>query len=392
MKIFALSFALIVFFTGCAVYTTGFSSKKTSHQPLAIQFIIPSEHSVLKNAYVFGSDPRTKLVYGIHNSFFSSTDDGGDHWTDLAPWPYIALEAKGGVVDLIVAEGHIFLLTTKGNLLESDTLAPGLKFQDVSAPTTAQGGPRHLAANGRPYGLAAMAGWVFQGEYTNAPNEIYPDAPRVLRYDIARHRWHISFATPHARHIHSLLVDDQAKTLFVSVGDEGYGDGIGVWRLDATQIGKGQGQGEDQAVKWSDQRPQQQDRENYPVDMIIGGPHSGFPGDLLAASDLPGTHVMHVRTTQAPGTAPIEALIIPPSGEPRETVRDVTEDRSTGVLYFWTTESSTPGLYVSAPPYTTEEKVWSYNANVTLTRTALSGGFLMLGSERFRISAPDAQH
>ncbi|WP_407542109.1 hypothetical protein Q0M94_17715 (plasmid) [Deinococcus radiomollis] len=290
------------------------------------------------------------------------------------------------MVDLIVAEGHVFMLAATGNLLESDSLDPGLAFQDVSAPTTTQGGPRHLAAVGRPYGLASMAGSIFQGEYTNAPNEIYPDAPRVLRYDIAAQEWHVSFSVPHARHIHSLVADDQGGTLFVSVGDAGFGDGIGVWRLDANQIGQGDGENEDQAVKWSDQQAGQEYRENYPVDMIVGGPQSGFPGDLFAASDRPGIHVMHLSTEQTDGEVPIEPLLVLPAEAPRETVRDVTEDRSTGILYFWTAESPAPGLYASVAPYSTEQKVWSYAANITLTRAAVSAGFLMLGNERFKIS------
>lgn len=345
-----------------------------------------------RNVRVYGVDETTRQPWGLNTTTFKMavSVDSGATFTDKMSVPPGALTTGGGICDLIVHGSKLYVLTNALTLHMSSDLTATATWTDITCPL------KSANAKGRPYGMAVLSGYLFIGEYTQSPNEVRttgqtpgPDptrGPRIFRYDITGGTWSISKEFLEARHIHSFYAEGSVA-LWVSLGDAGWGSEIGLYRLTPSGIGTGSG-GTDSWLKWT--TPASPRTDHYPVDFLIAG-DANFNGEqwkskFLLTSDRPGYHLLEAaRLGTVAGSVNIGAQLFTRPGAPSgETVRSLVLDTDTKNAFYWTAETSEPGIYVSPPPYTQAVKLADYS-DPNLFRAVYSGGYVMLFNSRFRV-------
>lgn len=341
------------------------------------------------NVRVYGIDVTGgNQPWGLDTTTFKfvKSIDNGNTWQQMMSQPPNAAQEGSTLQDMIITGGQLYVFTNKCTLWVSSDLTATATWTNISCPTTT--GLRHAQAVGRPYGIAAFNGYIYIGEYSQAPNEFAPDGPRILRYNIAAGTWALSKEFAGARHVHSFYTPGSA-VMYVSLGDANYGADVGIHRITPSQIGTGTG-GADAYTKWTNISPPF--TSHYPVDLIVRASPATYngrtaPAGLYCASDRPGKHILFCKTTGVAGNFNMNAQIFERAGGPStETVRSVIFDAYNN-LYYWTSETTEQALYVSPPPYTQTIKLMSFPASPTLflSRSVLSGDYIMMFNQRFHI-------
>lgn len=344
---------------------------------------------------VYGEDATSRQPWGFNTETFKMcvSMDSGATFEDRMNLPPDVLTTGGGIADLVVNGGQVFVLTNTLLLYRSSDLSSSATWEDISPPENS--GMRSGIARGRPYGIGILSGHLFIGEYTQSPNEVRttgqapgPDptrGPRIFRYDLAGGTWAVSAEFLEARHVHSIYRQGTVA-LWVSLGDAGWGNQIGLHRLVPSDIGTGPG-GSDSWTKWT--TPVAPRTDHYPVDFLLAG-DADFDGEawqerFLLTSDRPGFHLLEAaRYNTVGGSVNIGAqLFRRPQGPAGETARSLVLDTDTGNAYYWTAETAEPGIYMSPPPYTRSVKLADH-ADPNLFRAIYTGGYVLMFNTRFK--------
>jgi len=331
---------------------------------------------------VYGVNPDNTQPWGLNTQTFkiSMSANSGETFTDMMGMPPAGGDA---LYDMIVDGGKLYVLTVSLRLFVTNNLLSTATWTEISCPTTS--GLRHPQAVARPYGIAKLGSYIFIGEYSGASTgEFAPDGPRILRYDITNGTWALSKEFAGARHVHS-FEEQGTVALYVSLGDAGYGNDIGLHRLTPSQIGTGLN-GADSWTKWTASGGDYSD--HYTVDFILVSSTSfgGTPGGIYGTSDRPKYHLLHAKIIGDVGQFNISPqLFNKPDSPSSETVRSMVLDADKNI-YYWTAETTKQALYVTPPPYVQSFKLKDYpqSPKLNLMRSVYSGGYIMMFNQRFK--------
>lgn len=364
-----------VMFRGFALFflITPFQTTQLfENRPLALQGLFNIE--TMNYWALCRDDEGATGLYGfnlINRKVAKSTDDGAN-WTDIFEEPATSID----IADWAITGGKIYSLHADGSLFVSSGLKKGSTWTNITCPIKATN------ATGRPYGLAAFNGYIFQGEYsTNILGDL-KGGPKILRYNIAKGTWAQSGQFANARHIHSFYTPDSSE-LYVSLGDACYGSDIGIWRLTKSGMGGGK-DGADSWNEWTAATPPH--TINYPVDFIMCRGVSGVSDGLYCSSDRPGKHILYSKISGSPPFNLNAQIFAPADSSEGETVRSVIREASTNNLYWFTEETEKPAIYISPPPYVQSVKLFEYPSPLPMvSRSIQSGDYIMVFNQRLHI-------
>jgi len=333
---------------------------------------------------VYGLQALGNIPWGLNTTTFKicKSINTGDTFADLMSMPPTGGDA---FYDMLIddTENKLYILTVSLRLFVSSDLTASATWTEISCPTTT--GLRHPQAVARPYGMAKLSNYIFIGEYSStSTGEFAPDGGRILRYNITNGAWGLSKEFAGSRHIHSFSALGTVA-LYVSIGDAGYGNDVGIHRLTLAQIGTGAG-GTDSWTKWTNVNSPYTDY--YPVDFIAGDSNTfgGSPAGIYATSDRPGKHLLHAKTAGLVGSFNLSAQLFNKTDSPStETVRSMVLDGNKNI-YYWSAETTKQALYVSPPPYTQSYRLKEYptSPQLVLMRSICSGDYIMMFNQRFK--------
>lgn len=332
----------------------------------------------IDNVRVYGKNLTGNQPWGLrttNNKICFSTDSGATY-TDVMAAP--SLGTGNAIFDLLVYNSQVYILSSDLKVYQSSDLTAGATWTDISCPTTA--GLRRATAVARPYGIAIFNDYVVIGEYSltgadlqNDPTD--PAPPRILKYGplASSPTWAVTKQMTNARHIHSLFTENSSK-LWASVGDATYGADVGVWRCTSITA--------DTWTKWTSVSSPYTD--HYPVDLVEINPGVGAPTGLYCTSDRPGKHLLFSKVTGTAGSFNLSQQLPRKNTVSTETVRSmVVAYNSHKNIYFCTQETTDPALFVSPPPYTRSYRLADFNPEI-MTRSVISGNYLMIFNKRWR--------
>lgn len=281
-----------------------------------------------------------------NNKLAKSTD--GIAFVDLMDLPSMPF---GYAIDLLIHGGKAYILNSRMKIFVSSDLTASATWTDISCPVSA--GLLHSVAQARPYNICIWQDYLWLGEYTtsdtgetiNDPTD--PSGPRILKYGplSGTPSWSLGYQFTGVRHVHGLL-SGVSTIMFAIVGDNNingqiYGDGtgLGYWRVTNSNIAN--------FVKWN------ANNGLYSVDAVY---LSGFstsaelPDGLYGSSDQAGCHIQFCKLSGNAGQFVTSRQCFTPTGRGAETARGLVVEGSTKNIYYHTTETDTPAIFVTPPP------------------------------------------
>ena len=344
--------------------------EETNWTPKEIEVVNLDHH------WAFCQDEE-KRIFGLNTEThcLAISSDFGDNWSDIMKMPPI----KNDLYGLLIAQERLFAYSNGAELFEwsqpLDSLSPEGNW--ISRTCT----PKLMHPNARllPYNLIFFKGSLFLGEYSSEQtgefNKDDPESgPRILRFDLDTNSWFFS-GQFQARHIHGFWTDGNC-TLWVSIGDWKWGEDVGVSFLNEMAL-----KSENCWDRWTS----------------IRQPRTGFYGvnpigikirnrtHLVLAGDRPGLHLVQIPMQGPKGLMNVDPLAFAPNQNPGETVRSLIQDPNSGDLYFWSAETSKPGLYRSSPPFTESTLIHHYEQTPVILKAFFCGPYLFNRQQRFRL-------
>jgi hypothetical protein len=317
-------------------------------------------------------------AYGLRasNSKITVSTDG-DTWTDLMTAPALSVYV---ISDLLEYNNQLYLLRSDTSIYRSSDLTSSATWTDITCPI--QTGLKRSLATTRPYGIALFQDYLVWGEYSAAADlttdPADPAPPRIFKYGplSGTPTWTLSKQMTGARHIHSFFSDQTVK-LWASVGDNGYGADVGLWRCTAIAT--------DTWARWTNNATPY--AYNYPVDIIELNPAKGAPTGVYGCGDKRGKHLMMSQVSGNPNGFNMNTQLW---GHPEtgETVRSLVYNPLDTNLYYFVTEAPAPapGLYVTPAPYTQAYKLLE-TADITyLGRSVVTPKYIFMRARKWLLA------
>ena len=298
--------------------------------------------------YVIGGD-GTNGVWSVNsgnNKLAKSTD--GTTFVDMMSLPSIP---GGYAMDLLIDGGKLYILTSRMTCFVSSDLTADATWSDISCPVSA--GLRHSVAQARPYNICIWQDYLWLGEYTTSAtgettdDPLDPSGPRILKYGplSGTPTWAPGKQFTGVRHVHGLL-SGVSTIMFAIVGDNNIngqtyedGTGLGYWRVTNSDLTN--------FVKWN------LNNGLYSVDAVYLTGYSTsaeLPDGLYGSSDQAGSHLQFTKLSGTAGKFVTSKACFTPSGRGAETARGLVAEGATKNIYYHTTETETPAIFVTPPP------------------------------------------
>jgi len=311
-------------------------------------------------------------MWGMAGGYLYESIDVGATWTRRMAYPAgktpqdLAFNAAGTIP---------YLLTFDGTVYEGTGLTSGDTWTDIT--------PAAKSANamGRPYALTSDGTYLWWGEYSDAPNEI-SGGPKVHRYDLTGKTWVVSKQFANARHVHAFYAVP-GVLMFASLGDVGWGNDVGLWRITPSGIVSG---GPDNWTQWT--TPVSPRTGFVGVNPIFFSGYAGTNDGLYVAADgATGQHVLYSKTSGSPGSFNLSAQVFAPADSPSgETVRALARDGSTGNLVWFTAETTSPAVYMAAPPFGRSAQIHRFSSAMPFVgRSEIASGVCLCGNSRITL-------
>jgi hypothetical protein len=330
------------------------------------------------NIQYWATDPATFQLWGADittfpDYYFYRSVDSGTTWAPMMRIPGQYFD----VAHVIIFDGKMYVVKNDNTLYVSSDLTENATWTDITCPNLQ---PNAIA---RLDSIIQFNRYIFQLEYTGAPTGELPDGCLVHRYNIDTGTWAISQRITGIRHLHCFYSTYDGE-LWMSAGDTGHGSGLGIWHLAGTDIGNGSGgENQDLWVKWTDYNKSIM----YPIHFIAVSNVPGAKDGLYMASDAAGRQLLYCKVHGNIGEFIVSNLAWQNEGDHfGESVEGLVFDYETQNLYWLSNETPNVGLYMSKPPYTQSQKIYSFDEPpVFIGKSTISFGHLFNYRYRFAL-------